>query len=185
MAEQVGVQSGARIGIHNHLNISQGGILNLSGFRRPYRTGVLALSVNNDAEKLEATGAILPAYALMKEIRINTAQVGQYRIAWEMRNDLNVINMYTQLWVNGVAVGASSASGSSVYLPYTRNYDVNLAAGDLIQLYGSRNAVGDWCYVQLFRIYYDWHIEYFNDNILNTSLPLSNADLLDVTNTVV
>ena len=185
MAEQVGVQSGAKIGIHNHLNISQGGILNLSGFRRPYRTGALALSVNNDPEKLEATGAIWPATALMKEIRINTAQVGNFRIAWEMRNDLNVINMYTQLYVNGVAVGAPSINGSSVYLPWTRNYDVNLAAGDLIQLYGARTAVGDNCYAQLFRISYDWHIEYFNDNILNTSLPLSNADLLDVTNTVI
>ena len=85
MAEQVGVQSGAKIGIHNHQNISQGGLLDLysdfRGFGVPFNTGALAINVANDTARSTSNGA----YTLLKEIRSNVLQPGSFLISFDMQ----------------------------------------------------------------------------------------------------
>jgi hypothetical protein len=186
MAEQVGVQSGARIGVHSHLNVNQGGLLNLyspfAGFRRPYRTGALAVSCTNNAQKSYAGGGTV----LMKEIRINTAQAGNYRIYWQMKNSDNITTVSVWFFVNGIAISPNYDEATNVYTAKTYNYDVNLNAGDLLQLYGFAN--GDTVWIINFRISYDWRIEHFSDGttrVLVTALPLTDLTLLDFTNTLV
>jgi hypothetical protein len=123
---------------------------------------------------------------LLKEIQINEDYEGQWRISWQMRNADNVTFVGTQFFVNGVGIGAVETTASNAYVGKVANYDVNLAAGDLIQLWGDSDL--DQIFVRNFRIYYDWRLSHFGDGtILNLSTPvaLSDADLLDVTNTVV
>jgi hypothetical protein len=160
-----------------------GGVLNAysryGAYRRPYRTGALVLSCANDAE-VSLTG--VGVYTLMKQTLINVAQEGNYHIDWEMRNSDNVSNVATKFYVNGVAVSAAQTRNSNVYGPKEHHYDINLAAGDLLEIWG--DPLGDTVWVRNFRIRYDWQIEYFGDGtsrILVTSLPLSDADLLDFT----
>jgi len=189
MARQIGVQSGARIGIHNHLNNSQGGYLHeyagYQAFRRPYRTGALAVSCANDAEKsLDGVGV----FTLMKEIRINKGQVGNYQIYFEMKNSDGMTNVRARFYVNGIAVGAIQTRNLAAYGAKTDNYDVTLAAGDLLQIYG--DPLGDTVWIRNFRIKYDWRIEYFGaggaaGRVLAAPLLLTDADQLDFTNTLV
>ena len=183
---QIGIYSAYQLGLHNHLNNTQGGILNdysrYGAYRRPYRTGALAVHCDNDAEVF--TGNAI--YTLLKEILVNTDQVGEYRISWQQRSSVFGQDSRTRFYVNGVAVSAEMTEGTNVYQTETHNYDVDLAAGDLLQIYGKRVGACD-CYVRNFRIYYDWRIAYFGDGTvlnLTTPLPLSDADLLDVTNIV-
>lgn len=182
MAVQVGVQSGARIGIHNHTTITQGGILYWA-HRTPYRTGALAVNSPNDTERsLTAVGV----FTLMKEILINAAQAGRYRIQWEMRNSDNISNVRSRFYVNGVAVGAIQTNATNAYQQKTHNYDVDLATGDRLQIYG--DPLGDFVWIRNFRIYYDWGLERFSidgtSRVLATLLPLTDVDLLDYTSVV-
>ena len=179
---QVGIYSAYQLGLHNHLDNTNGGILNdysrYGAYRRPFRTGALAISCPNDAVVQGNWGP----YTLMKETLINVAQPGNYHIDWEMANNDNVTSVDTIFYVNDVAVSGVQSRALAAYGPKEFHYDINLAAGDRLQIYGRAN--GDIVKVRNFRINYDWQIEYFGDGtsrVLVTSLPLSDADLLDFT----
>ena len=191
MADQIGVQSGARIGIHSHLNISQGGILNeysrYGAYRRAYNTGALARSVTNNAVKTQDTDS---GFLLMKEILINTAQAGAVVFKWDMNSVDNATMCHTFVGVNGVILGAFVDRNVVGYLTTSRNYALGLAVGDRIQIWGCTDddtgghAVG----IRNFQILWDWRIEHFGDGtsrVLTTALPLADVDLIDVTNTLV
>lgn len=184
---QVGVYSAYQLGLHNHLDNNNGGILNdysrYGAFRSAYRTGALALHVDNDAAKTDTPG---PGWIMLKEIRINADYEGQWRISFQMRNADNVTNVSAEFYVNGVPTGGIQNSVSNIYATKTYNYDIDLAENDLLQLWGDPN--GDTIDVRQFRIYYDWRLAHFGDGtILNLATPvaLSDADLIDVTNTLV
>jgi hypothetical protein len=183
MGAQVGVFSSYQMGLHNHLNDAQGGALNEysrdGAYRRPYRAGALAVHIDSDAERSTASAI----YTKLKEIRIETAQPGRYRIAWQARSDDVGQDIKTRFHVNGAIVSPEMTEGVVAYQDESHNYDVDLAAGDLLQIFGKRVGATT-CYVRNFRIYYDWRIEYFGDgsrNTLVTALPVSDADLLDFT----
>lgn len=184
---QVGIYSAYQLGLHNHLNASNGGILNeysrYGAYRSLYRTGALALHVDNDAE----TNLNNAIYIKMKEIQINEDYEGQIRVAWQAHSSVALQEIRTRFYLNGVAVGAECDEDVVAYQDEVENYDVGLVAGDLFQIYGKR--VGACvCYVRNFRLYYDWRLAHFGDGtIMNLATPvaLSDADLIDVTNTVV
>jgi hypothetical protein len=180
---QVGVYSASLLMQHDHLNASMGGILNAysryGAYRRPFNTGALAISCDNDAQVTDNIGA---DPQLMKEIRINAAQAGNFRISWRMCNVDNVSNVDAWFYVNGIVVSPIKSTTSNAWQTKTHDYNVNLALGDLLQIWGDRGL--DSLNVDRFRIYYAWRIEYFGDGTVNnliTALPLSDADLLDFT----
>jgi hypothetical protein len=184
MGAQVGNYSAYQLGIHDHLNDSMGGILNeysrRGGFREAYRTGALAVHVDNDAERSSA----FAGFVLMKQFYVNQAQRGEYRIVWEMKNSNNVTPVSVRVAINGVEIVASNQDESgNIYAQKFYNYDVDLAEGDLVQLFGDANV--DTVWIRNFRIYYDWCIKYFGDGlggwILAAPLVLTDAALLGVT----
>ena len=182
MGAQVGIYSAYQLGIHGHLNNDDGGILNEysrdGAFMEAYRTGALAVHVDNDAEVL--TG--LDGYILLKQFSVNTAERGEFRFTWQSRTNWAGQPIWTQFYVNGVAVGAEDTHAFEAYQNVLHNYDVNLAAGDLLQIYG-KATMGASLFVRNFRIYYDWALKYFGnaEKTLTAPLALTNADLLDVT----
>ncbi len=181
---QVGIYSAYQLGLHNHLDNNNGGTLNeysrFGAFRETYRTGALAVNVANDAEVIEPDHGV---YWLTKQFTVVTAQRGEWRIYFEMANFDNVTNVNARFYVNGAAVGAVQSRALNTYAPKTDNYDVDLAAGDLLQIW--TNANGDTVYIRNFRIYYDWAIKYFWDGtdgrVLSTPLTLTDTTAIDVT----
>lgn len=180
---QRGIYSAYQLGLHNHLDNNNGGILNeysrFGAFREAYRTGALAVHVDNDGAQSDV-GII---YSLLKQFTVVTAQRGEFRISWEMRNADNATNVETKFYVNNVAVSAAQNNATNVYAAKTYNYDVDLAVGDLLQIWG--NANGDEVFARNFRVYYDWAIKYFWDGtdgrVLATPLVLTDVSALDVT----
>jgi len=182
---QVGIPSSAFLRIHNHLNDDQGGVLNeysrFGAFREAYRTGALAVHVDNDPERSVAGMA---GYVLLKQFTVNVAQRGEYRISWEMRNADDATPVHVRVAINGVDIPASDqVTALNIYVGKIYNYDVDLAEGDLVQLFGDPQ--GDEVFVQSFRLYYDWCVKYFHDGtngrVLVAPLALSDVSLIDVT----
>lgn len=185
---QVGIYSAYQLGLHSHLDNNNGGILNAysrhGAYRVPYRAGALALHVDNDAEVFIAGAGV---YTLLKQFTVGTVYgvataLAGVRFTWEMKNFDNLTNVAARVYINGVAVGAVQNNNTNVYVAKLTNYDAVLAVGDLLQIWG--NDVGDSCYIRNFRVYYDWCIAYFGDgtyNRLTTTLPLIDADALDLT----
>lgn len=180
---QAGVQAAYMLGIHNHLNDSLGGILNeysrYGAYRTPYRTGALAIGCGNPTER-DSDAA---AYALIKETRINQLQEGRYEIHWQFRSTTGVDFVYTKLYINGVAYGAEKTTLAAAYQDAVQIYDVDLALGDLVQVWGYADNPTH-LRVRNFSILYDWGLSYFGDgtrNNLITLLPLSDVDIIDFT----
>lgn len=181
---QVGIYSAYQLGLHNHLDNNNGGILNdysrFGAFRESYRTGALATHVDNDAEVHSNVGVM----TLLKQFTINTGQKGEWRIAWQSRSSVAGQDISTRFYVNGVAVGAVDTHNAAAYQDVTEDYDVNLAAGDLIQIYGRRVGACE-VYIRNFRIYYDWCVKYFHDGtngrVLVAPLALTDTEAIDVT----
>ena len=183
LADQIGCQSGARIGVHNHLSISQGGIIYWA-YRCASRLGALAVNVANDAQTNLLGGL---AYELLKEITVVTAQAGTFRISWDSKDGDNITEVHSRFYVNDVAVSAVKNNNTNVWANHTHNYDFNLVAGDRLQIWG--NPEGDNVLIRNFRILYDWTIPRFTGDgtsrVLVTPLALTDVDLLDVINTMV
>jgi len=181
MGAQVGILSAFQLGQHDHLSAERGGLLHAysryGAFRTPYRTGALIVHCDNDVENSYAG----IGFDAVKETLINVAQPGRYRISWRMKNFDNVTAVHARVAINDVDIPASDqANATDVYVGKTYNYDVDLAAGDRVQIVG--DPVGDRVFIDEFRIYYDWGIAYFGDGTFNnlvTLLPLSDAELLD------
>ena len=183
MGAQVGCLSAFQLGIHDHLSDERGGILNAysrdGAYRTPYRTGALALGCGNPTER-DSDAA---AYALIKETRINVLQEGRFSISWNQRSTSGVDFVYTKVYINGIAFGAEKTTLNVAYVTETQNYDVDLAAGDLIQIWG-RADNPTHLRVRNFSVKYDWGLSYFGDgtrNNLVTRLPLSDVDIIDFT----
>jgi len=180
---QVGVYSASLLMQHSHLNASMGGILNTysrdGAYRTPYRTGALAIGCGNPTER-DSDAAV---YILIKETVINVMQEGRYQISWQYRSTTGVDFVYTKVYVNGVAFGAEKTTLNVAYQDATQNYDVDLAAGDLIQIWGYADNPTH-LRVRNFSVKYDWGLSYFGDgtrNNLVTLLPLSDVDIIDFT----
>ena len=184
--DQVGIYPSFQLGIHDHLSDDRGGLLNAysrdGAFRKPYRTGALAIHCDDDAER----STISPAYVKIKEILVNAAQPGRYRINWQMKNGASMGNVVSRLYVNGAAVGAVHTLNSNIWTNFGDDYDVDLASGDLLQIYGGRSGGGgETTYIRNFRVCYDWGLYQFGDGgrvNLVTLLALTSLDLLDFTN---
>jgi hypothetical protein len=139
----------------------------------------LALGCGNPAER--DSDAV--AYTLIKETRINESQPGRYSISWQYRSTSGVDFVYTKLYINGVAFGAEKVTLNVAYQDATQVYDVDLAAGDLVQIWGHADNPTH-LRVRNFTVYYDWGLPGFGDGTLNnlvTGLPLSDADVIDFT----
>ena len=186
---QVGIYSAYQLGLHNHLNNENGGILHdysrYGGFRSPYRTGALAVHADNDAEVSSVQG---PPYTLLKQFTFNADYYRcSFQIYWEAKNADNATTVNTRFYRNGTAVSGVVNDATNVYSAVTYNYDPaagSIVEGTLFQIYGQAN--GDQVFVQNFRIYYDWHVAGFGDpslgiNLLTTSLPLDDTTSIDVT----
>jgi hypothetical protein len=181
MMAQVGVRSTAGLVIHNHLNDINGGVLNDysrdGAFKRPYRTGALACSCDNDAIKSTVGDLIL-----LKQTRINKAQIGTYRIEWKFYNSDNMTWVESRLALNGVFISTNRTQNTNLPVLETHNFDVGFSAGDLLQVYGTAN--GDEVFVEDLRIRFDWRIENFGQpprNTLIAALGVTDVDLLDFT----
>ena len=178
MAEQVGCQSGTRTSIHNHLNISQGGVLNdysrYGAYRQIYR-GALARALSNAADKTTTS----PVWTLLKQITINQNQKGQCQISYDAFSAVGAVAVDSRVYVNGVAVGPINSCINPTTFDF--DYDVDLVDGDMIQIWGKRNGAGDTIHVENMFIRYDWNIAYFGDGtsrVLTAPLALTDVDLL-------
>jgi len=181
--DQVGIYPTFQLGIHDHLDDDRGGILNAysrdGAFRKPYRTGALAVFSNNPTER----STVELAYIKLKEIKINAAQPGRYVISWQFRGSTGVDFVYSRFYRNGVAVSTERSTLNTAYVTETHNYDVDLPANVLLQIYGYADA--GTLRVRNFGLKYDWGLYQFGDGgraNLVTLLPLSSVDLLDFTN---
>ena len=180
---QVGVYSAYQLGLHNHLDDNNGGLLNdysrYGAYREAYAAGT-AITFPNDAE----VTVINPAYDLIKEIRVNKAILGTFYISWRMRNSDGVTSVRSKFYVNGVAKSPEKATTSNVYAGQNYTYSVDLAAGDLLQIYGYSVAGADAIFIDQFRIRFGYQILYFGDGTkfnLTSALALSDTDAPDMT----
>jgi len=188
MAEQVGVQSGARIGLHSHLNMSQGGILNeysrYGAYKRFYRTG--AGIIHTSGGLPNSTGVIVPnPMVLIKSLRIDETRPGQCILHYTYAcggGGIDHVDAQAFIYRAGAlfwtGAGPNHGAGPTVI---TENYDNGFIAGDLIQVWGRAYVAGDTCDILVFDIEYDWRIPGFGDgtfNNLNTALPVSDIDEL-------
>ena len=189
---QVGIYSAYQLGLHNHLNNENGGILHdysrYGAFRTCDNSGALSIQVGSDAE----VGGNNFATQLVKEILINEDYRGTFRIRWDHRSTAGVPeDIQTAFRINGVLIWTAPDYDGVGY--ETVNYDhddgaggpVDLQAGDRLQIYARRVGATEYR-VRNFRIYYDWAIAGFGDPALNinrllAALALTDGTLLDVT----
>jgi len=103
------------------------------------------LQISADTERSRATASMAKA----KEIQIKLS--GTVRCNYDYKSSDSAGSVHTQLYKNGVAIGADRDISSNVYA--TSSEDFSFVVGDLIQVYyqgdGSRSA-----YVKNFRLYY-------------------------------
>lgn len=178
---QVGIYSASLLMLHDHLDDNFGGVLNAysrdGAFMETYRTGALAVHVANDAEVNSSIGIM----TLLKQYTANRDIKGEFQFRWDSRSSVLGIQISTRLYVNNVAVGVLDTHDSNGYDTIIANYDLDIAAGDLLQLWGRRHGANT-VFVRNFRIYYDWAIKYFGNNqkLLTAPLNLANTELIDV-----
>jgi len=94
-------------------------------------------------------------YEIVKDVVIYRG--GKIRVKWEFRAE-EPVTVYTQLYVNGSAVGTEHSTDS---LSYQSVYeDISISPGDRIQL-EAKTSAADWaCYVRNFRLCYSDAPEY-------------------------
>jgi hypothetical protein len=177
---QVGIISAYQLGIHNHLNNDNGGILHdysrHGAFRIPIRTGALAISTDSPGDM----NTNLAAMTKIKELRIDETRPARVVITYEYWSLMGGVNhVDAQLYINGVAVGPLQHGAGPATITY--NHDAGFTKGDLIQVWGRRYTAGDECHIDNFSINYDWAILWFGDgtqNVLVTALPVTDIDEL-------
>ena len=186
---QVGIYSAYQLGMHNHLNNDNGGILvdysRFGAFRAPSR---LAATLNHTYATMRQTGELV--YTLLKQIEVTYLYNygGTCQIRWQMSTNSAGDDVGSAFFVNDVQVGVDEITNLVAYQNYTHNYDVGLNSGDRLQIWGMRIGGGAAvrCRVQNFAIYYDWRIYHFGDgtsHVCTTPIALSDADDLEVDNT--
>lgn len=126
MARQVGVQSGAKVAVHNHMNISSGGVICVEE-----RSVGVDVTIANNTPRSRAG---IPAFTLIKEIVINENSAGTMTVYYDLQRTAGAGAVHGQLWVNDVAVGVDNAANPG---PTTFNdiLALDLVVGDRIQIY--------------------------------------------------
>lgn len=126
MPQQVGCQSGGRTAIHNHMNISQGGIICIEE-----RSVGAAVSINNLVPKVRVG---IGAFTLVKEITIQEDSAGVCTVYYDLERTGGAGAVHAQLYVNDVAVGVDNLAN-----PGPTNFNdvlvLDLVVGDRIQIY--------------------------------------------------
>lgn len=186
MADQVGCQSGSKLSLHSHLNISQGGILNAYSRDGAYRetwSGAAAVTISNDAARV-MTGTI--GWERIKRIIVNTIgidgfQKGSMTMRFDMQTNTapNAVSAQICINHNGVetwSIVFTDATGG--YVQKTHVFTGTLYEGDEVQIWVDDNG-GDGVSIRNFRLSFGWRIPYFGDgteNVLTTPLPLNDTD---------
>lgn len=75
-------------------------------------------------------------YTKLKEFAISVT--GSYDVYFELNNADNSLNTYGRIYVNGAAIGTERSAATAAY--DTFNETVSVATGDLLQLYGKKDA---------------------------------------------
>ena len=173
MAEQVGVQSGARIGIHNHSNISQGGLINTIG-----RVSSATLKINNPT--LRSTG--LPAFTRLKQVRINEDSPGTMRIDYDLECTVvaggNSVHGQSRIY-RGATLLWSGVDNTELAGPTTYSdvgIAIDLLAGDMVEVWGYRVA-GTVCEISNMVVRYTGSFLSLLQRVLTTALPITGADV--------
>jgi hypothetical protein len=114
--------------------------------------------IASDTLKISAdniSGSSATTYVKVKEIKINIS--GTVRVKFDLGNG-GLHTAFGRIYKNGVAVGTERSSSTDTYTTYSE--DIQLAPGDLLQIYAhtsadtSRNAN-----IQNFRLYYDKSVQ--------------------------
>ena len=180
---QVGIYSAYQLGIHNHLDNQNGGVLNEysrdGAYREATNTDTLYIHAINDT----AVENCHVNWHVMKQFIVNASQRGKYQITWESRSLYFGEDVRSQIYINDAPFGAPFTHSSNAYQLHSVDYDFDLVEGDLIQIYGAPLTHDNCLYVRHFRIAYNWSIVYFGnrEKTLKTPLELTEDDLIDVT----
>ena len=133
MPEQIGVQSGARVGIHNHSTISQGGRIFTE--ERIIGANVTTPTTLNATARQEA-GAVL---VLLKQIRINEDTTGSLTVYFNVSRGAGAGNVESEVRLNGVAVGASWVEDPGLGgVQHSRVVPDDLNVGDTLEIWGRK-----------------------------------------------
>ena len=172
MAEQIGVQSGARVGVHNHSNISQGGVI----CQETRIVGAAVSIVNWDIRNTNNAG-----FVKVKEIVIYEASEGSLTVFFDLLRTAGAGAVNGRLYVNDVAVGVDHVSNPG---PDTWS-DVlvdDLVVGDRIQIYAHATG-GNTATVENMILQYSNSLRAISTHRLVTALPTTwNTPILTVNN---
>lgn len=90
------------------------------------------------------------SYSKIKEIQVS--YTGVVRVKYDQKTDNPPQIAYGKIYINDVATSYENTNNTSTY--QTRSNDVQIRAGDKVQLYFNMGG-GGTCYIRNFRIYYD------------------------------
>lgn len=119
-------------------------------------TAIDVIASNNIKYRDDATVIINPAgYAIRKTITITEAISGTIKFYYEMYNGAGGMQLYAQLYINGIAYGGYNSHLSSGTLVIAEILVASLPIGTLVQLWaGSPNTGG---VVKNFRVQFDYN----------------------------
>ena len=166
--------------MHNHINDSQGGILNAYSRDGAYRKMISSsstVSITDAAEKHSNA----PAYTKIKEIKISDLtdgfQAGEFTASYDLKNIVAGKTAYAKLYINGFAVGSEMTEAGNAYVNQSEAITgVTLKKNDLLQIYVKSQATGT-AYVENFIISFGWQIAYFGTGtVKKLSVPLALSD---------
>lgn len=135
------------------------------------------VTISQDTEKINNT----TSYVKLKEMKFNEAVVGTIQFEHSVHSG-STGEVMTAWYKNGVLVEENTehiGTGAEIfYWTFT-----NLAANDLVQIYGKRTGVvGNACHVNNFRAKYKWVISAISGEVLATPLTLSKTTVISTTN---
>lgn len=173
MAVQVGVQSGARVAVHNHSNISQGGLVDTIG-----RVSSATLKINNGAVR----GTGLPFFTRLKQVRINEDSPGTMRIDYDLECTTvaggNSVNGQARIY-RGATLLWSGVDNPELAGPITYSdagIAIDLLAGDMVEVWGYRTG-GTTCEISNMMVRYTGSFISLLQRVLTTALPITGGDV--------
>ena len=112
-----------------------------------YASATDNLRLSADAERHTSS----TSYNKKKEIQVGYS--GTYKVKFDLKNETGQTNSYGKIYKNGVELGTQHYTMSTTYVTFSENIDVE--AGDLIQLYIQTGYADYPAYTRNFRIYFD------------------------------
>lgn len=125
MAVQIGVQSGAKTSVHNHMNISNGGVICIE-----QRTVGANVTIANADPRSTNSGV----FVRVKEILIQEVSPGTCTVYFTLTRTAGAGIVNGRLYVNGVAVGVDHPSNPGPDI-WNDVLALNLVIGDRVQIY--------------------------------------------------